>query len=237
MSETGEWNNEYRRTAESYQFLTPNYPYNDIVLQLTVLQNMGYPVELQPVKSADFPEDLFSGDLLHRYKVAKFPDWVRPVITNPAFEERVESPDTPGDYIDAGEFDDLISGHPMQISADVARGHADTILFFIVEFEDKGSLPHIHPHDEGLLTRELLERCLVAAYEQNAKMREGITPELTKYYPQPVLATEIFYKQLKDNGIDAITPEELMALYYDYYHLVERLIPDFAAFKVVAEEE
>ena len=214
---------DYRHSPESNDNLTAYHRYNDTILQFRVLQKMGYPVELQDAWSADIADDVWPGDEYFQYQRKMNPILAKPVILDPTFEQWVETPDVQGDQIVVGEFDELISDHPMKIVAEVSMGDAGVFKYYLDELESEGKVPYVCPHDEGILTEELLERCLVGSMERREEKISD--PDAPQYIPDISDETVQLYDRLVSSGTPPVTEEELMALYFDYYSLVERLRP------------
>jgi len=223
---------------EPFKYITPLEPYNDTVLQYMVLEKMGYPVRLEEVDRKSLPEDLYAEDRVFQDWLKYYDKWTMPIVSNPEFEQWIESPDSPGDVIDVGEeLDEFVFGHPMRLVSEVDKCDVNGLAYYLRKFDEEGEIPYIVPHDEGLVSRELIEKCLVAAFERNEQRWASDSEYPVDKYDVPDDDAVELYNQIKARGVVAVSPEELMTLIYDYYSLVERLVPEFASFKQVKPTE
>jgi hypothetical protein len=222
-----ELNDRFR--PDSFEHITPRYPFNDTYLQFIVLENKGYPVQIQDIDSSEIPDDVYPDDEYFQSNKQRYKYWVRPVVTNPDFAGLIEDPNDPGGIIRLGnEYDELLQGHPVQLVSKVDIGEADSLANDLYHFRTEGKIRFIVSHSEGILTEDLLEKCFLKAFERNL---EALSELPFNEHRIPEDYTVELYKELKARGQINVNPAALMELIHDYYSLVEKLSPEFAAFR------
>lgn len=224
----------WHHNPESWSYITVNEPYNDTIIQFNVLKQMGYPVELQTASPMEFPEQALEEKYI-QWEINRYPDWVRPVVVNREFDKFVDPPDVPGDsfrFLDE-ETQDLLFDHPMRLIAEVDYGSVSMNAYSVYEWRENGKVPHLKAlHNESLITGELLEKCFVTSFNRFLdKIKSGCPIDDHEIPDEDDIK---LYSELMQKGQKPITPEELSELVRDYYQLIEKLVPEFEAFKQTA---
>lgn len=239
MSEFGEGFVEKRRfEPESNCYTSPLEPYNDRVIQFTALKQMGYPVDLQQVPVGEFPDDFFTVNEME-WERDNYPVWVRPIVHDPGFEEFIEDPDVPGDCIrsDDEEIDRLLQDHPIKLiyQIDTADVH---MLAYDVDCFEKGELRFLRDGGNGILTRDLLIGCFMAALERYADRKSrGYGYWRDDGWSAVSVDDFIRHNIYQRQGFRPTSPEQLGALAIDYYELAEQAQPKILKFKGIGENK
>ncbi len=218
--------------SESIINASPLDPYEDRVIQFAVLKQMGYPVDLQRIPVEDLPEDFFLRNEAE-WERDNFPMWARPVVHDSGFERFIECLDVPGDRItsDDEELNEQLWGHPVKLIWEVDSADAHMLAYYIDCFEND-RLRYVSDVDGGLLTRDLLIGCFMAALERYAD-RRARGYQSWRDTTTAAVTTDDFvrHKIYEMEGFRPASPEQLGALVMDYYKLAERADPEILQFK------
>ncbi len=217
-------------SAEDY--LVPLEPYYDSLLQFRVLQAMGYPVRVEELDATEIGDDIWPGDEYFQWQRQTYPYWAKLVVTNSDFEENwIETCDCPGDraVVDVG-YQDLVYNHPIRLLYEVGTADYSMLSYYLEQLKGSGEIEGFKMRDNGLVTPEFLERCFMAAIERAQHRLRSNYPDT---YPDdvPELEDMEVYEELARQGQEAAKSEELMAVIWDYYAMLEEISPEFAAFK------
>jgi hypothetical protein len=207
----------------------PPDPYNDRFQQFSVLEQMGYPVNLVPVPVELLP-DLYNPQNDSRLAWERDTwrhHWLMPVAA-PDFDDFIEDPYTPGDHpwSDDEQLQQGLASHQIRLVAAVDGGDTGKLGMYIKAIaagEDisvrtaAGSPPEL----------PVLTAAFVAAHQRTELFRlAGVELSGTQGEAEAVL-----YDDLRAQGVRPIDPEQLGGLVFDYYRLVEDICPDFLAFR------
>ncbi len=232
---SSEANNEQDQllfSAESNRNIIPFDPYDGRIIQFTALRQLGYPVRIDSVEMNNdqlallYPEDEIWQRLVERYS-----EFVRPVVTNTAFERFIEDLDALGFAFE--EYDPAIAEqlnhHPMELVNHVDSFHISEIMNMLYDLRSTETKSETHTAlQSGILTESLLERCYVAAFER--AHQDPVYGDLLVYM-SPTDEELQLLRELIDKKQKPVSPEELGGLMTDYYRQVETLVPEFRSFK------
>lgn len=228
---------EGRPAPTDQDYLVPVEPYYDSLLQFRVLQSMGYPVKVEEISAQEIGDDVWPGDEYFQWQRQVYPYWANLVITNPEFKAKwVETCDCPGDLavVDIG-YQDLVYDHAIKLVYEVSIADYEVLHYYLRELKNTGEIDHFRSWQDNLITEDLLERCFMAALERRSQRLtngypniEGLEHSLTPSGYDLELYNELTYQ-----GQEAVKSEELMAVIWDYYSFLEKVSPEFAAFKQI----
>lgn len=213
----------------------PFHPYACELIQISALQSLGYPVGLEMVSRDEAlprtgPYGLDFTDEVGRWEYDTYPRWGRPVIHNPAFRQYVLDPrDICGMESDDEELDEAIQTHPVQLVSKVDEADIGGIWL-----AKKFFLSHGHDREwpglGGVMdVQAIAGKAFVAAVERRISLISLGHPTIEM--EDLSTGSAIYYSKLKSEGVTAIDPEQLGGLVVNFYEMVERGMPRFAAFK------
>ena len=216
----------------------PADDHDDVFQQLSVLNGMGYPVDMTIVRNDDEGMRAYFGQHRNDETLTKeapfYPYWAKFAI-DPEFTRLLEHPSEPGTELTSEDeaTQRLLEKHPMLLvsditAADVSMLHWRYNLHRLPEHADSPyRLAHERPEYPW---RDVIARCIVAAALRYDRLRELPDPYLLNHASMSPGA-EALAKSLMESGVPPINGEQVAGLVSGYYQLVESHFPEFKAFK------
>lgn len=216
----------------------PADPYNDGLIQLEALQQLGYEVEISWV-SNDHPDlqaaahrmaEKFSHESWDQ-EPYRFHKWGRAVIGH-SVRPYVGMPDIPADsFHDDAPQDSRLWEHPARLVGMVHLRHLSTLLLECERLMGKIDLPscfeHRNPNYPWLQT---IGGCFMKVLD-DVVLEDSSTLKRREYESAPQRHREA-YRLLKAEGVRQINPEQLCGIMADFYRMAGEEVPAFAALRI-----
>lgn len=217
---------------------SPVSDYDDVFQQLSVLNQMGYPVDMTIVRNDDESMRAYFGQYLNDETMTReaplYPYWAKFTI-DPEFTRLLEHPSNPGTELTSEDeaTQRLLERHPIQLIPDITMVDVSMLcrrynLHRLPEHTDSyGRLAHERPDYPWC---DVIARCIVAAALRYDTFRELPDPYLL-YNASMSPEAELFARSLMESGVPPINGEQVAGLVSSYYQLVEEYFPEFKTFK------
>lgn len=214
--------------AESPSFLERAYPashYEEVILQLHALRELGYPVGFKGVSR---PSAQQTGNTYRDWQARTYKRWLKPRFLDPEFAGWVTPIDTPEKIKQPdAEAAKLLSKHPAMIVPFAIEGLVDDTEEYLEYFETHGELKDIAPISTLPLDQALLQKLFMTAYERVLFYEKyGFVQD-----DEPKILTQHRYSELVEAGQKSAHPDEIKELVKDHYRLAGLLFPQMATFQ------
>lgn len=221
--------NKEHSSNEPVMYVVPVDDYNYSFQQLSMLQQMGYPVEERTLGT-----DISSSDRFLAQNSTHHGNWAEFVI-DPNFENWIDDtsyyyPKFPNksEVLDDVTLN-LLRKHPIELVHMIEFGslwRLRKVHYAHTSRNDRASFMRLFHQRSDYPWQHVIERCIVAAKIRKDNKRK-ISPDNPHTFPK----SEIFAQQLIDEGIPPINSEQIAGIISDFYQLVERIFPEFVAFR------
>lgn len=244
-----DWANKRRTTGPEnprvryarYLEIFPHDPLNPIYVRYEALAKLGYPVNLEAIKTENLPIDYSSDPEPFRdWERSLYASFVKPLFNNDNFIRFMTSPD----YLDVSNYafgkpeaDQLLFRHPANIAYPISSGNCSYLYDWLsarqsgVGLEDYTKLPDDPSFDE------FLEKAFITAFDRYEEWKNNGYPAAgTAGYQWDIdeskfLELKNTYTKIVAKGVVPLTHEDLVELFIDYYQLFETKFPDIRQYK------